>query len=199
MAWSVMMFVLYKEIEGWGLRDFARLSLRKKIRAILSMYDLNKIDDSDIIQSSHEIGFFDQNIRNKLIDHAKTRNSCGHVSQASISNYTVFEFVNDILDYSKIITSLNERDALTILQSLKNMDTSKLEETIKNMSLRKLLIVLDKLMDRISTITEHQEFLESSNLFECVRLSFKTRSSEEDRVQIFDRIFTRLSSEKIKV
>jgi hypothetical protein len=65
------------------------------------------------------------------------------------------------------------------------MDLSKLEETINNMSLRKLLIVLDKLLDRISTITEYEEFLESSNLFEYVRLSFKTKSSETDRVQIF--------------
>jgi hypothetical protein len=42
MTWSVMMFVLYKEIEGWGLQEFARrLASRKKIKPILTMYDLN--------------------------------------------------------------------------------------------------------------------------------------------------------------
>jgi hypothetical protein len=77
------------------------------------------------------------------------------------------------------------------------MELPKLEETIKNMTLPKLLMVLDKVMDRISTITEYEEFLESSNLFGYVKQSFKIKSSEKERIEIFERVFTRLSSEKI--
>lgn len=196
MSWSVLMFIIYKEIEAWNLQEFIHRMIKKwKIPTINNIYDLNKIDDSQIIQMCHEIGFYDQNIKNKLSDHAKTRNSCAHVSQDYISKFTVLEFINDICNYISIIQSLNEKEALTILQSIKNMEISKIEEKVRLMSFKKLIILIEKLLDRISTITEHKEYLESTNLYETIKISFDSRKDESERSVIFEKVINAICTE----
>jgi hypothetical protein len=195
LLWNVLMYVLYKKIEEYGIENFVGLAKSKNMRFqgnINNLYDLNKLKDSDVLALCHDVGFFDQNVKNRLLIHLTTRNSFAHLTQAAINPYTVFEFVSDVYEYSKMIAGLRYKLEPTFMERLKAMDEDGLRRELSSMSFQRLETVVSSLLDKIALITDHDEYKANKNLYYFVAMSIECRDKESERVQLFDLIFRRV-------
>jgi hypothetical protein len=194
LFWSIFMYKLYKKINSFGLQDFLDIANSKNIKyagKISSLNDLNKIKDGDIIQLCHEIGFYDQNVKGLLQVRANTRNSIAHISQIKLNPYTVFEFVSDICEYTKLISKLEMKPDPTIMETIRLMDEPSLTKMIQTMAFSKLKSYTDKVFDRLVEIKVHDEFSENLNLYFFVKEGIVLRETEQERIDLFDILFRR--------
>lgn len=108
ISWNVLMSYLYAKIESYGLSNFARVAKAKGIPfkgRINNRYDLNKLGDADLIETSHDIGIFDRNSKEQLKQLAMTRNGCAHVTQLVVNELKAVTFASELLNYITIVKS----------------------------------------------------------------------------------------------
>lgn len=201
LLWNVFMYIVYKKINDYGLHDFVKSAKSKNMKfqgGISNLHDLNKLKDSDVLSLCHDLGFYDQNVKGRLLIHLGTRHSFAHLTQVILSRYTMFEFASDVIEYSKLIISVNLTSPMrepnldtTYLERLQQMDEPALLKEIRSLEYSKLKNVITSLFDRIVLITEYPEYEESKNYYEFIILSMQQREKESERIELFDRVFSK--------
>ncbi len=139
MTWQLFVFALFKRIQEFDLTKFVQLAKSKNMIKcnITVFHDLNKFKESDLIQLSHECGFYDQNVRNDLNSYSQLRNSCSHVSFNAISRQKVESFLTDVVSYTEELLSPN-RDQVGSTPDDDFLRLSELESSELNIAYSKL-------------------------------------------------------------
>jgi len=201
LLWAVFLFFLYKKIEEFGLREFGKFC-KKKINFegnINKSYDINKIKDNDILFICGELGFYDINIKNQLINLLGLRNNCSHVSQIIITTYQLFGFIEQITNYLELIESLDFKKMPTsFFEELKTMeDEEKMGEIISSMEFEKLSNYAEQCLNELLFISNYEDYSKNKGLYLFLSLLINNRKKDEEKSFFFEMIFQKVFRKEI--
>ncbi|MBU2589805.1 MAG: hypothetical protein KKB39_03505 [Nanoarchaeota archaeon] len=197
LFWNLFMYFLYKKIEEYGLKNFAKFTKEKKISfngQLNNYYDLNKLKDNEVLILCRDLSFYDRNIFNRLIIYTQLRGSCAHVTQPKITEYGVFDFLDSLIKYIEIINRLSYQDVnKNYLESLKQMNEEEIHQELESMKFEELLPKIKSTLDKISFIKYSQDYEKNKNLFDFIFKSIEIREDEE-KLKLFKLIFEKYIS-----
>lgn len=200
MIWSTLMFFIYRKINQYGLKNFGRLCKSRGIKFqgnFNQFYDLNKIQDIDMLFLAREIGFYDINIENQLKDSLKFRNSCAHISQSIIDEAHLIPFIQNIVHYSNLINSLNYKQiSRKFIDEIAQMDIDEVIKINKEMEFKTLNNILDESLRIVSLISSPEDYKKQEGIYYLICNILGNRDDDEEKVYFFKKIMDFANSKK---
>ena len=202
-SWRLLMFVLYNKINDYGLGSFSKDISARNVpmrgeRGIHSPYDLNKIDDSQLISACHELGFFDRNIKGLLERDLQTRNGCAHPSQLEMSPGTTIGFLHGLLDRIQLIRATEAKGKpLTLTDNLLALHEDEIESRLMVLSTEDLRGALAEMLNEAELVSNFGQAERFSTIQKILDVAFETRSKEGDRIALFEVVTGRYLSGRL--
>ena len=196
LSWNVLMSYLYGKIESYGLSNFGRVARKKGIAfkgRINNRYDLNKLADSDLIETSHDIGIFDRNTKEQLKQMAITRNGSAHVTQLVVDELKAATFISELLNYVTIIKSSTiAKGANFVVQSILTFpNETTISKHVNAMSdFRRLISVVEAILDELQT-ADYGKLAGMSNYYFYLQFAIKSPTSTEKKRKLYERLHQR--------
>ena len=202
LLWSVFLFFLYKKIEEFGLKEFERFCREKPLNIkgkINQPYDINKVQDKDILFACRELGFYDQSVENQLINLLGLRNNCAHVSQIIVMQYQLFSFIEQIINYINLINKLDfKKMPKEFFEELKQLeDEEKIKKIISSMEISKLKNYVEQCLNEIIFISNPEDYQKNKGLYLFLSLLIENREKDEEKVYFFEEIMPRVFGKEI--
>jgi hypothetical protein len=189
MCWNILMYFLYRKIESYGLSSYARIAKQRGVKftgKLVSMYDLNKLTDANIIEVSHSIGIFDRNVKQQLIQLASTRGGCAHVTQLAVDERRAETFVSDVLNYSKLVKGSTITKKGFIVQSILTYPSQTvIRDHVRTMiGSRRFWPLLAAILDEIEQ-ANYDQLSGMENYFTYVRVAMEFLTMTKRRIRLF--------------
>lgn len=202
LLWSVFLFFLYKKIEEFSLRDFERFCKEKPLKIkgkINKLLDINKVQDKDILFACRELGFYDQSVENQLINLLGTRNNCAHVSQITITQYQLFGFIEQVINYIELINKLDfKKMPKEFFERLKQIkDEEEIKNIISSMESEKLKNYVEQCLNEIIFISNQEDYQKNKGLYLFLSLLIENREQDEEKVYFFEKIMPKVFGKDI--
>ena len=194
MVWCLMIYQIYMKIDEFGLSDFVKSVRDKGISVsgnINDYYDLEKIKDTDIISVCRESGFFDDTVKKKLVNLCDSRNSCAHFNRSKINQQSTDAFIADVCDYIEFLQKLDFKFDPNFFYMAKRMDDEGLKHTASSIGLERLKVSVTKILDKIATITNYEEYQENGYLIKFINFVMSQRKEDEILI-LYDIAFRRV-------
>ena len=188
MCWNILMYYLYCKIESYGLSSFARIAKERGLKftgRLVSMYDLNKLTDANIIEASHSIGIFDRNVKQQLIQLASTRGGCAHVTQLAVDERKAETFVSDVLSYSTLIRGSTITKGFIVQSILTYPSQTVIRNHVRAMAgSRRLWPLLVAILDEIEQ-AKYDQLAGMENYFTYIRVAMEFLTTTMRRMRLF--------------
>jgi len=188
MSWNILMCFLYCKIESYGLSSFARTAKQRGVNfagRLVSMYDLNKLTDANIIEVSHRIGIFDRNVKQQLIQLASTRGGCAHVTQLAVDERRAETFVSDILSYSMLVRGSTITKGFIVQSILTYPSQTAIRDHVRTMiGSRRFWPLLVAILDEIEQ-ANYDQLSGMENYFAYIRATMEFLTIAKKRIRLF--------------
>jgi len=190
LSWNVLILFLYRKIETYGLSNFARVARKKGFNfkgRINTIYDLNKLADADLIETSHDVGIFDRNAKEQLKQLALTRNGCAHVTQLVVDEIKAATFISDILNHITIVKSstIAKGTSFVVQSVLAFPNETAITKHIRGISnFRRLIAVLEAILDELQATT-YDKLSQVGNYHAYLRIATEILTTSEKRQRLY--------------
>jgi hypothetical protein len=188
MCWNILMCILYCKIESYGLSTFARIAKERGVKftgRLVSMHDLNKLTDSNIIEASHSIGIFDRNVKQQLIQLASTRGGCAHVTQLAVDERRAEIFVSDVLSYSTLVRGSTITKGFIVQSILTYPNQAIIRNHVRMMvGSRRFWPLLVAILDEIEQ-AKYDQLSGMENYFTYIRVTMEFLTMTKRRIRPF--------------
>lgn len=101
LSWVGAIYILQEHIVSTRLDKFnaaGKARFGKQFRPIVSIEHFTRMQESDVLQLSEDIGLIDKNMKNQLVERLNFRNTCGHPNMVVIDDHNVAHHVEFLLN-----------------------------------------------------------------------------------------------------
>ncbi len=190
IAWQFLMYSLYRKVEEYGLSTFLRLMADRKVPAkgdIRTVWDLNKIDDAQMVPLGHEIGVYDQNVRNQLVKDLETRNGFAHPSQLQAGSATIHGFLERVLSAcGLVLTSKPSGRKLTLIDTVVAASDEERGRLASELDTQSIVGLAKQFFDEAALITNSTDLASRKPFFDFLAVAFGNRKNPAESISIFE-------------
>lgn len=189
LAFQLLMYSIYVKIDEFGLSTFIRMAQKKNVVAegkIRTLWDLNKIEDSQIIVLAHELGMYDQNIRTLLETALKTRNGCAHVSQLKPSRSATLTFVENVATYCETIRQSDVKGGTPgTIDEIKKASETRVNVLAAEMETQTIISVLEEFFQEAELFTDSSEIASLKKVFVFIKEALTSRRNIDEMKGVY--------------